>query len=224
MNKKMKTDSKTTSLRLLKTAFILSMITIGYNIAEGLISTFFGMEDETIALFGFGVDSFVEVISGIGIAHMVLRMKNNPVEKRDRFERQALFITGTGFYLLTLGLIFGSVLTIIMGNRPETTMAGVIISAISIITMWFLYNRKMKVGTALNSEPIIADARCTKTCFSLSFLLLASSLLYEIFRISYIDVIGGLGIAYFSFKEGRESFEKARKNYFSCSCNSDCCN
>jgi divalent metal cation (Fe/Co/Zn/Cd) transporter len=219
----MTSKDKPSSSRLLNTAFYLSIITIGYNIAEGLVSTFFGMEDKTIALFGFGVDSFVEVISGIGIAHMVLRMKKNSLDKRDRFERQALFITGTAFYLLTIGLVFGSVLTIVSGNRPETTLPGVIIAVISIATMWFLYQSKMKVGKELNSDPIIADAHCTKTCFYLSFLLLTSSFLYEVFRISYIDVIGGLGIAYFAFNEGRESFEKARTNSLSCSCNSGCC-
>ena len=53
----------------------LSMITIFYNIAEGLVSIGFGLEDETLALFGFGLDSFVELISGIGILHLIIRMK-----------------------------------------------------------------------------------------------------------------------------------------------------
>lgn len=218
----MNRDNRVSSEKLLKTAFLLSVITIVYNIAEGLVSTFFGMEDETLALFGFGVDSFVEVISGIGIAHMVLRMKQNSIEKRDRFEKQALIVTGTSFYLLTAGLVTGSLLTVLSQNRPRTTLAGVIISIISITTMWFLYTRKLKTGKALESDPIIADANCTKTCFYLSFLLLGSSLLYELFPISYFDIIGGLGIAYFAFREGRESFEKARSNNLSCSCGSGC--
>ncbi|ELR73098.1 hypothetical protein C900_05733 [Fulvivirga imtechensis AK7] len=62
---------------------------------EGGISTFYGSEDETLALFGYGVDSFVEVISGLGIARMVWRMRRNSVDKRDRFEAVALKITGT---------------------------------------------------------------------------------------------------------------------------------
>ena len=69
-------------------------------------------------------------------------------------------------------------------------------------------NAKLKVGKELKSDAIIADANCTKTCFYLSFLLLASSGLYELFQIAYIDIAGSLGIAYFAFKEGREAFEK----------------
>jgi divalent metal cation (Fe/Co/Zn/Cd) transporter len=208
--------------RLLKTAFILSIITVVYNIAEGLVSTIFGYADDTIALFGFGVDSFVEVVSGLGIGHMVWRMRRSPVTERDRFERQALRVTGASFYILAVGLVIGSVLNAWYRVNPDTTLPGIIISAVSIATMWLLYSYKMKVGRALGSDPIIADANCTKTCFYLSFILLASSVLYELLRISYIDIIGGLGIAWFAWREGRESMEKARCGSLSCSCDSNC--
>lgn len=209
------------SNKLLKIAFVLSIITIVYNIIEGLVSTFFAVNDDTIALLGFGVDSFVEVISGAGVGHMIWRMKRAPVSERDRFEKQALRITGIGFYILAAGLVAGSILNIIYKVKPDTTIAGIIISVISILTMWFLYKSKLRTGRKLNSEPIIADANCTKTCFYLSFILLASSLLFEIFKISYIDIIGGVGIAYFAFKEGREAFEKSNSAGLSCSCCED---
>lgn len=208
--------------KLLRTAFILSLITIFYNIIEGVVSVYFGSEDETLALFGFGVDSFVEVISGIGIAHMILRMKYSKVVKRDKFEKTALRITGTVFLLLTFGLITGSVLNIISGVKPETTLVGIIVSVISIFTMYWLMTAKLKVGKALNSDAIIADANCTKTCFYLSFILLASSGLYEIFNIAYFDVLGSLGIAYFAFTEGREAFEKVRSGNLACCFDDNC--
>ncbi len=206
------------AVRLLRRAFILSVITVVYNVGEGSVSAFFGYADDTLTLFGFGVDSFVEVISGIGIGHMVWRMQRNPISERDRFERRALYVTGSSFYLLTAGLVIGSVLNIIYGVRPSTTIAGIVISAVSIVTMWILYSFKLKTGKKLHSAPIIADANCTKTCFYLSFILLGASVLYELFRIGYIDIIGSLGIAWFAFREGRESFEKAWNNSLSCSC------
>jgi divalent metal cation (Fe/Co/Zn/Cd) transporter len=202
----------------LKYAFLLSLITIFYNTAEGIISVYFGAGDESLALLGFGVDSFVEVISGIGIAHMILRMKYSKVQTRDVFEKTALRVTGTVFYLLTAGLIIGSVLNIINDVKPETTLPGIIIAVISIATMYWLMTSKLKVGKALNSDAIIADANCTKTCFYLSFILLASSGLYELFNIAYFDIIGSLGIAYFAFKEGREAFEKAKSGNLMCNC------
>ena len=202
----------------LKLAFILSLITIFYNVIEGLISVYFGAGDETLALLGFGIDSFVEVISGIGIAHMILRMKYSKVETRDKFEKTALRITGTAFFLLTAGLVIGSVLNIIYDIKPVTTVPGIIIAGISILTMYWLMTSKLKVGKALNSDAIIADANCTKTCFYLSFILLAASGLYELFNIVYFDILGSLGIAYFAFKEGREAFEKVKSGNLLCNC------
>jgi divalent metal cation (Fe/Co/Zn/Cd) transporter len=208
--------------KLLRTAFILSLITIFYNIVEGVISVYFGTGDETLALLGFGIDSFVEVISGIGILHMVLRMKYSKVESRDAFEKTALRITGSVFYLLVLGLITGSILNIIHNVKPETTVPGIIIAVISIATMYWLMTSKLKVGKALNSDAIIADANCTKTCFYLSFILLASSGLYELFGIAYFDILGSIGIAYFAFKEGREAFEKVKSGSLMCNCGDHC--
>jgi hypothetical protein len=83
-------------------------------------------------LLGYGVDSFVEVLSGIGILNMIYRMKKagiHDVNSRNKFERRALKITGTAFYILAAGLIAGSIINIVTGVKPETTMAGIIISA-----------------------------------------------------------------------------------------------
>ncbi len=206
----------------LKIAFYLSIITILYNLVEGVFSVYFGSSDDTLALFGFGIDSFVEVISGLGIFHMIFRMKKNPIEKRDNFERTALKITGYSFYIITAGLIIGSIINVMYKVQPETTFWGIIISSISILTMYLLVYYKLKVGKALSSDAIIADANCTKTCFYLSFILLASSLGYELLKIGYLDIAGSLGIAYFAFREGKESFTKAKSNKLSCSCKDEC--
>lgn len=205
---------------LYKWAFALAYITIFYNIAEGLVSVFFGVEDETLSLLGFGIDSFVEVISGIGIWHMLIRIKNRGGENRDEFERTALRITGTAFYILTAGLIITSVYNIIINHKPETTFWGIVISVISILTMGLLISYKLKVGRALNSRALIADANCTKTCLYLSIILLAASTGYAVTGIGGIDSIGALFISYFSFKEGKEAFEKTKSGNL-CSCSTD---
>jgi uncharacterized membrane protein len=214
--------------KLYKWASALALITIFYNIFEGLVSVYFGLEDETIALFGFGLDSFVEVISGLGIWHMIMRIKFSslPVikwgmrgfdESPDRFEKQALKITGTAFYILTAGLIAISIVNIYKGHKPETTLWGIIIAAISIITMWILIHFKIKVGRQLNSHAILADANCTKTCLYLSLVLLLSSIGYELTGIGGMDSIGAILIGVLSFREGREAFQKAKGKACMCS-------
>jgi len=202
----------TNNNKLYQVAFGLAMFTIVYNIAEGLISTYLGFEDESLVLFGFGVDSFIEVISGIGIAHMILRIQRNSNSNRDDFERTALKITGVAFFILVLGLVITSVYNIYMAHKPITTFWGVLISIISIGIMWVLVLWKRKVGHQLDSAPILADANCTLVCIYMSVILLVSSGIYELFGIAYVDSIGTLGLSYFAFKEGKECFEKANSD------------
>lgn len=205
---------------LYRWAYALAVITIFYNILEGLVSIYLGIEDETLALFGFGLDSFVEVISGVGIWHMIKRIKKNYDSNTDHFERQALKITGTAFYILSTGLIATALINIYQGHKPETTFWGIVISLVSIVTMWLLIHYKIKVGEQLDSKAIVADANCTKACLYLSIILLLSSAGYELTGIGGIDSIGAIFIASLSFKEGRESFQKARG--LSCSCQGIC--
>lgn len=202
--------------KLYKVALGLAMFTIAYNLAEGLISTYLGYEDESLALFGFGADSFIEVISGLGIVHMVLRIQRNPDSNRDDFERTALRITGVAFYILVFALVISSVYNIWTGHKPLTTFWGIVISLISILIMWVLVVSKRKVGDQLGSDPILADANCTLVCVYMSVILLVSSGIYELFGIPYIDSIGTLGLSYFAFKEGKECFEKANSDKYCC--------
>ena len=197
-------------------AFWLSQFTIFYNIIEGIVSMVLGYADETLSLFGFGADSFIEVMSGIGIAVMILRIKQNPNSPIGKFEITALKITGTAFYLLSAGLLSGIILNLISHHQPETTLWGIIISLVSIAVMSWLMNAKKSVGKKLHSEPIIADANCTRVCVYMSLVLLISSLVYELTEFAYADVIGAAGLIYFSITEGKEAFKKAKGKECNC--------
>jgi divalent metal cation (Fe/Co/Zn/Cd) transporter len=197
-------------------AYLLSLFTIFYNIIEGIVSMVLGYEDETLSLFGFGADSFIEVMSGIGIAIMIIRIRQNPNSPKSKFEITALKITGTAFFLLSAGLLAGIVFNIINHHKPESTFWGVIISLVSIVVMVWLFSAKKSIGKKLHSEPIIADANCTKICVYMSLVLLASSLLYELTGFAYADAIGAAGLIYLSVSEGRESFEKAKGKECNC--------
>jgi divalent metal cation (Fe/Co/Zn/Cd) transporter len=213
----MRTLSQTSANKYWKYALWLALFTIFYNLAEGLVSIYFGAQDETLTLFGFGIDSFIEVMSGLGILAMVLRIRRNPEAPRTKFERTALRITGTSFYLLALGLGATSIYNLFTAHKPATTVPGSIISLVSIAMMWALVQGKRKVGHALNSSPILADANCTMVCIYMSVVLLVSSLIYQFTGFGFVDSLGALGLIYFSVREGKEAFEKAS------SMQEDCC-
>lgn len=210
-------DTSTTR-KLYTTALALAVFTIFYNLAEGLISVGFGLQDETLTLFGFGVDSFIEMLSGLGILAMILRIRANPGAPKSPFEQTALRVTGWSFYLLAAGLAATAVLNVITGHTPESTLPGVIIAVLSILVMWWLVRQKVAIGRALNSAPILADAGCTRVCIYMSLVLLAASFIYELTGFGFVDSLGALALTWFSIREGREAFEKARSLEDVCAC------
>lgn len=202
--------------KLYNQAYNLALFTVGYNIIEGIISVVFGYEDKSLTLIGFGLDSFIEVVSNLGIVYMITRIRQNPKSERSEFERTALKITGYAFYLLCLGLLLGIILTITEDQKPIKSLSGVLISLVSIAVMIFVYTTQIKIGKQLNSAPIIADGECTKVCVYMSVVLLVSSGIYALTNFKYADVIGMIGLIYFSYKEGRECFEKSEGKECAC--------
>lgn len=193
-----------------KIATGLALFTVIYNLGEGLVSLYFGAQDEALTLAGFGVDSFIEVVSGIGILAMISRLRRYGSKDRGRFEKLALQVTGTCFYVLVAGLVIGAVISVWEAQKPTTTIAGIVVSLLSIAIMRVLALWKIRTGKQLNSASIIADGNCTMVCVYMSVVLLASSVVYELLHLPYIDAAGMLGLAWFSFKEGQESFEKSK--------------
>ena len=205
----MTTLTKTSLNKYWQYALWAALFTIFYNLAEGLVSIYFGAQDETLTLFGFGINSFIEVISGIGILAMVLRIRQDTDAPRSGFERTALRITGASFYLLAAGLAATAIYNLFTAHKPTTTLPGLIVSLVSIVVMWALVMSKRKIGHVLDSAPILADANCTMVCIYMSVVLLASSLIYQFTGFGFVDSLGALGLIYFSISEGRELFEKA---------------
>lgn len=195
--------------RFWRYALWAAIFTILYNLVEGLVSIYFGAQDETLTLFGFGIDSFIEVVSGIGILAMVLRIRHDTSAPRTGFERTALRVTGSSFYLLAAGLAATAIYNLVIGHKPTTTLPGLIVSLVSIAVMWALVMAKRRIGHALDSAPILADANCTMVCIYMSIVLLVSSLIYQFTGFGFVDSLGAIGLIYFSIHEGKESFEKA---------------
>ena len=140
---------------------------------------------------------------------MVLRIYQNTDTPRSQFERTALRITGTSFYLLAVGLATTAIYNLFTAHKPTTTLPALVISLVSIAVMWALVMGKRHVGRTLNSSPILADANCTLVCIYMSVVLLASSLIFQFTGFGFIDSLGALGLIYFSINEGKEAFGKA---------------
>jgi divalent metal cation (Fe/Co/Zn/Cd) transporter len=198
-------------------AIVLAIITIAYNILEGVVSVYFGIADDQLSLMGFGFDSFIETMSAIGVLLMLLRTLKYHKTGKNKYEKSALRITSTGFFILSVMLIISVIIRFKTEDYPKSTLAGIIISLLSIVSMILLVFYKLREGKKLESDALNADARCNIVCVYMSAVLLITSILVEFFDVCWFDLIGTLGIVYFSVKEGVEAWRKS--NGKTCSCN-----
>jgi divalent metal cation (Fe/Co/Zn/Cd) transporter len=153
----------------------LSYFTIAWNIIEGLIAVIAGMVAGSISLVGFGIDSFIEVLSG---ATLLWRMAvDADLRRRERNERLSLRIVGICFVFLGAYVAYESCSDLIARKIPEHSLAGIILACISLVVMPTLSRAKRKVGCELASAAMNAGARQTDFCAYLSAILLGGLLL-----------------------------------------------
>lgn len=203
-------------MNLIKRAQALSLFTIIYNILEGLISIYFGIEDDSISLLGFGLDSFVEVASAIVV---LIKLQNQDPDKNLNHERRATFLIGLLFLVLSLSIAGNAGYELYQGGHPKTTVSGMIISVISLSFMFLLWRTKAEVGFKLNSSTIMADAQCSLACIKLSMILFLGSILYYLMpSLWWPDSVAALILGALIFNEGFEMIQSSRKDEFKGGC------
>ena len=188
-------------------ALLLSYFTVGYNIIEFIVSLIAGALSGSIALIGFGLDSFVESLSGV---IMVWRFrKHGKISKQEEeiIEKRAEKFVGYTFLILAGYVLYTSINKLINIEIPEPSLLGIIIALLSIIIMPFLFYYKYKIGKAINSRSLIADSKETLACSFLSVALLVGLGANYVFGFWQADPIVGLIISLFLVREGFETLK-----------------
>jgi divalent metal cation (Fe/Co/Zn/Cd) transporter len=194
-------------LSLVERGLRLEYLTVGWNVLEGIISIAAALAAGSIALLGFGVDSVVETVSG---AVLIWRLRAETAgtadeETIERVERRAEQLVGVAFLLLAAYVTFEAAAALVQGERPDASPLGVAITALSIPVMLWLAAAKRRVGRALRSRALIADAMQTQACWYLSVVTLAGLLLNAVAGAWWADPVAGLGIAVLLVREGMEA-------------------
>jgi len=158
----------------------LEYFTIAWNTLEGLVAVAAGVAARSISLVGFGIDSFIEVASG---ATLLWRMSvDADVESRDRNEKLSLRIVGICLIALAVYITYEAVSDLVTRTAPEHSLPGVILACVSLVVMPLLSQAKRKVGRAMGSAAMHADAKQTEFCTYLSAILLGGLLLNALRR------------------------------------------
>ena len=183
----------------------LEYFTIAWNALEGLVAIVAGAIAGSISLVGFGIDSFIEVTTG---SVLLWRMSvDAQVQHRELNERRALRIVGVCFLLLAAYIAYESVSDVWSRRAPEHSIPGIILACISLVVMPLLSRAKRKVGRALGSAAMHADAKQTEFCTYLSAILLAGLLLNALSGWWWADPAAALIMVPIIAKEGFEGLQ-----------------
>ena len=184
----------------------LAWFTIGYNVAEGVVSIAAGAVAGLVSLVGFGIDSGIESISAVLVAmRLSARLRHGTVDEAK--ERRALRLVAITFFLLAGYVLVQGIRGLVLGDVPDASPIGVAVLVASLVVMPLLAVAKRRVGVALGGDPLIlADAAETKVCVLLSVSTLAGLVLFQLTGAAWLDPVAGFVIAAFAVHEGIEAW------------------
>ncbi len=185
---------------------LLAWFTISWNSIEGMVGIAAGVAAGSVALVGFGIDSYVEVLSGAVVLWRLSKERHGQ-ELSEAAEHRALRIIAATFFALAAGVAAESVRKLVAGEHPSASLAGIALTVVSLVVMPLLARAKRKVGRQLGSNAIQADATETVLCVWLSAIVLVGLLLNAAFGWWWADPVAALGIVYVAAKEGREAWK-----------------
>ena len=186
-------------------ALLLSYFTVSYNIVEGILSLLAGSMAGSIALIGFGLDSFVESLSGMVVIWRFRLHGKISEEEEEKAEQKAERFIGYTFFILALYVLYESIKKLYLGEITAPSLFGIIIAIVSLITMPILFLLKYRTGRRIGSRSLIADSKETLACSFLSLGLLAGLGLNYFLGLWRADPIIGLVIVGYLVKEGWET-------------------
>lgn len=191
-----------TRTSMIRRGKILEYVTIGYNCLEGVIALVAGFLAGSIALVGFGFDSFIEVTSG---AALLWRLHLDDHLRRERAEVLSLRIVGLCFLALAAYIAYDSISSLVRHEAPEHSLPGIILAAVSVIVMPWLAHEKRKVAAEIESRALTADARQTEICTYLSAILLGGLVMNALLGWWWADPLAALVMVPLIIKEGIEA-------------------
>ena len=186
--------------RLGRRAQWLAGASVAYNVLEAVVAGIAGLVAGSVALVGFGLDSLVEVSSGLVI---LWQFHQRMPESR---ERQALRLMAIAFFALAAYVAFESVRALVFGGKPESSPIGIGLAAASLIIMPLLSWMQRRTGRALGSATVVADSTQTLLCTYLSAVLLVGLVLNATLGWGWADPVVGLVIAAVAVREGAEAW------------------
>lgn len=192
---------------LLRRAFQLAYLTVGWNVVEGVIGITAALAAGSVALLAFGIDSFVESASAsVVLWRLVAERKASSSEAIEAAERRAQKLIAGSLFVLAAWVSFDALTALLAREHSERSILGIGITALSSVVMLWLARAKRRVARALNSRALEADSFQTTACWWLSISALAGVGMNAVLGWWWADPLSALVIVFFLIKEGREAW------------------
>lgn len=200
-------DAPSARAGLVRRGLALEYLTVAWNLVEGVVSVVAAVAAGSVALLGFGIDSFVETSSGLVLIWRLRaeRHARDP-EEIERLDQRAHKLVGLSLFLLAAYIAFDASKTLVTQERPEPSVVGIAITLVSLMVMWWLARAKRRTARGLGSRALEADSFQTTACFWLSLITLAGIGLNATFGWWWADPVAALGMTWFLVSEGREAW------------------
>lgn len=193
-------------------ALALSFFTVGYNVFEGLVAVIAATTAGSSALLGFGLDSFVESLSGTVMIWRFWKFGSDANEEDvAKAEYKATRLVGYTFLILGAYVVFASGRSLVEQEAASKTVVGLALAVLSLIVMPVLFYLKYRLGRSIKSESLVADSKETLACVLLSVALLIGLGLNYVWQIWWADSAAALVIAALIFKEGYTTLKESRE-------------
>lgn len=186
----------------------LAVLTIAYNVIEGILSIGAGYLSQNISLVGFGLDSFVESLSAVVILWRFRSRGDQNEAQEEAREKKATRLVGVTFLILGLYVVTESIRRLLEQQTPEVSLPGMLILILSLLIMPTLYIQKRNVSLKLQSPSQKADSKQTLACIGMSATVLLGQISFALFGIWWIDAVTGIIIALYLFYEGYQALTK----------------
>ena len=199
---------KTERDRLLRRGRRLEVFTVLWNSIEGVASLTLGLLAGSIALVGFGLDSFIETSSGLVLLWRLQSPRD--AEMSERAEAIALRLVGVSLIALAAYILLDSLRALVHHDAPSASPFGSGVAMLSLIAMPLLAREKRRVAAALGSRALEADSVQTTICTYLSAILLGGLLLNAAWALWWADPLAALAMVPFIVREGLEAVRGER--------------
>jgi len=194
--------------RALGRATRLEVLTVGWNVVEGLVGVAAALASGSVALLGFGIDSFVESASaGVLLWRLGAERRGDlgaaAVETLDHRARRLVALSLFGLALFVAGR---ALWVLAHQERPGSSPVGIALTSLSLLVMWWLARAKQRSARELGSRALAGDAFQTTACFWLSLVTMVGIGANAALGWWWADPVAALGMTWFIAREGREQW------------------